>query len=156
MKVLAVGDQADKIAVQFFDNAQIDKVAAKPHNWQMKGIYDALLSYHALPRFSHRDAPKALKMWIDCLKQGGDFHLYVPSLEWAARQILSPTPSKVVEEHLFGMQGDAGEHYSSGYILRDLRTLCDKLGIDVLHARVGEYMIGDSPCEMHLLLGKKR
>ncbi len=156
MKVLAIGVNADKVAAQFFKDATIERIDLQPHNWQMKGVYDALVSYHVLPCISHREVGKAARAWVACLKQGGEFQMFVPSLEWAARQILSPNPSPVTLQHLYGLQRQKGEFYISGFILRDLRDLCDKIGIDVEHARVGEYNIGEEICEMHLIYGRKR
>jgi hypothetical protein len=40
--------------------------------------------------------------------------------------------------------------------MRDLRNMCEKAGVDVTHATVGEYTIGDEVCDMHLVMGKKK
>lgn len=152
MKVLAVGYGADSVAKQFWPDATIDFTHLKPPK---KIVYDALVSFHALNRIAVREALPAIKLWAGCVKEGGEIQIHVPSLEWAAEQILSENPSEVTIFHLFGLQRKPDEFYVSGYTMRDLRTLCEKAGINVIHARAGGYMIGEHECETHLIIGKK-
>lgn len=154
MKVLAIGDGADQVARQFWEDAQIDKTELRPG--KKRTDYDAVVSYHALPSVSIRENQSAVNAWVECLKQGGELHLFTPSLEWAAEQILAEEPSPALPLHLYGLQRRQGEFYISGYTMRDLRYLCDKAGLAVKHARAGTYTIGEHECEMHLVIGVKR
>ena len=154
MKILAIGDGADQVARQFWEDAQIDKTEIKPG--KKRADYDAVVSYHALPSVSIHENLSAVNAWVECLKDGGELHLFTPSLEWAAEQILSESPSPALPLHLYGHQRRQGEFYVSGYTMRDLRYLCDKAGLAVKHARAGTYTIGEHECEMHLVIGVKK
>lgn len=154
MRVLAIGDGAVQIAKQFWPEAEIDTTDLKPG--KKRKDYDALVAFHCLNRVAVRESLAAIQAWADVVRQGGEIQVHVPSLEWAAEQILSESPSPVTPFHLFGMQHNQEGFYVSGYTMRDLRTLCEKAGIAVKHARTGAYMIGEYECEMHLIVGTKQ
>ena len=154
MKVLAIGDGADQVARQFWPEAQVDKTEARPG--KKRTDYDAVVSYHVLPTISIHENLSAVKTWAECLRPGGELHLFTPSLEWAAEQVLEETPSPALPVHLYGMQRGQGQFYVSGYTMRDLRYLCDRAGLAVKHARAGTYTIGEHECEMHLVIGVKQ
>lgn len=153
MRVLAIGVGAAQVARQFWPEAEIDKTGLIPGG--KRTDYDALIAYHALGRIAVRECGAALKSWLDCVKPGGEIQLYSPSLEWAAEQILSESPSPAAIFHLFGTQINQENFYVSAYTLRDLRTLCERAGLSVIHARAGLYTINEHECEMHLIIGKK-
>lgn len=152
--ILAVGNGAEQIALQLWPGAVIDTTPLKPNKKQAAHLYDAILAYHVLPRLSYLDATRAVREWVACLRPGGELQLYVPSLEWAAEQILAEKPSPALAFHLYGNH-TAREFFISGYTMRELRALCERVGIAVTHASAGEYTIGDEPCELHLVVGLK-
>lgn len=155
MKVLAIGENAKDFAQEIFPDAQIDAAPLLPGK-KRDGDYDSLLSYLALPRVPYRDVMKTARAWVDALKPGGELTLMVPSLEWAAVQILSPERSPALIIHLFGEQGTSERRHISGFTMLDLRSLCSMVGVAVTHASTGEYMIGEHACEMHTVRGVKK
>jgi predicted SAM-dependent methyltransferase len=154
MRILAVGAGADQVAKQLYGDAVVDFTPLKPGKKQIN--YDVLVSYHALNKVSFREAQRVLNSWVECLKKDGEFQLFVPSMEWAAEQILSENPSSATLMHLFGTQVDQSNFSVSGYTMRMLRNMCEKAGLSITHAKAGEYTIGEENCEMHLLRGVRK
>src|SRR5689334_24993695 len=48
---------------------------------------DGLLASHVLEHFSYWKTDNILSGWLKCVKEGGEIHILVPSLEWAAREV---------------------------------------------------------------------
>jgi hypothetical protein len=154
MKILAIGTDAANVARELFGEGDIDSTPLLPG--KKRSGYDALLSYMALPKVSYRQADAHMSAWLEALKPGGEIVIFVPSLEWAARQIFTTPRSPAFLPHLFGVQDKAGEGYMSGYTLLDLRSICFRAGLAVTHASTGEYMINDIVCECHSVRGVKK
>lgn len=154
MKVLAIGSGSAQVARQFWPEAEIDITDIVPG--KKRKDYDALIAYHVLGRVAIREGQAALKTWLECVVPGGEIQVYTPSLEWAAEQILSETPSPATIFHLFGTQTNQENFFVCAYTLRDLRTMLERAGVDVIHAREGLYSINEHDCGMHLLIGKKK
>jgi hypothetical protein len=150
MNVLALGNEARELAEELFVMPEIDTQPEK------KKVYDAVLSYMNLQNVPFRKVDDVVSSWANALKQNGEFVLFVPSLEWAAVQILSPKPSPALILHLFGKQNKPADFHACAFTLLDLRVLLSRHGIAVTHASTGEYMIGEHACECHSLRGLKK
>jgi hypothetical protein len=153
-KVLAIGENAQDLARELYEQSEIDTTTLTPG--KKRTDYDAILSYMALQRVPFRQVEEVAKSWVEALRPGGEVVLFVPSLEWAAMQILSPEPNPALIVHLFGMQKTPGQFNASAFTLMDLRSLCSRIGIAVTHASTGEYVIGEHTCEMHSIRGVKK
>jgi predicted SAM-dependent methyltransferase len=154
MKVLAIGENARNLAQDIFPEAEVDTTPLLPG--KRRTDYDSVLSYMALPCVPYREVMKTARAWVDALKPGGELTLMVPSLEWAAVQILSPERSPALTLHLYGEQSNPQRFHSSGFTMLDLRSLCSMVGVAVTHASTGEYTINDNVCEMHTVRGVKK
>lgn len=155
-RILAVGLNSIAAAKSLFGDIKVDGVDQFPDDVRKKGYYDAVLSYMSLCVGSYRIAQKTLLKYSKVLKEGGELHLFVPSLEWAADQILSEEPSKILLIHLFGEQTCGLDTYRSGFAMLDLRNLLPAVGIEVVAARAGEYTIGEYTAEMLYVSGIKK
>jgi hypothetical protein len=155
-KILAIGEGAQDLARDLYGQNEIETTTLTPG--KKRTDYDAILSYMALPRVPFRSVEEVAKTWMDALKVGGEMVIFVPSLEWAAVQVLTPSgernPALIL--HLFGAQNKPTEYYSCGFTMMDLRSLCTKIGLAVTHASTGEYMLGDHSCECHTVRGIKK
>lgn len=154
MKVLAIGENAQDFAQEIFPEAEVDTTPLLPG--KKRTDYDSVLAYMVLPTVPFRDVMRTVKAWVEALKPGGELTLMVPSLEWAAVQILSSERSPALIVHLFGEQGKQTRFHASGFTMLDLRSMCSMAGIAVTHAATGEYMIDENVCEMHTVRGVKR
>lgn len=118
-----------------------------------------MFAYQALQRVSNAAVHNTLKNWRHVLKPGGELHLFVPSLEWVAREILNEDPSVLTLVHIFGPQNDENTFWLSGYTMRRLRVDMEDVGFAVVTAKVGYYsmVIGgkDVEAEQHYVVGRK-
>lgn len=121
---------------------------------------DGLMASHVLEHFSYWDTEKVLSGWVRCLKEGGELHILVPSLEWAAREVLSENPSPAVYAQLYAGQVNQWDVHYTGFTMRKLRQLMDKVGINCNVARTGVYHIrvgtfGEFEAMQHYVAGVK-
>lgn len=121
---------------------------------------DGLLASHVLEHFSYWKTFEVLSGWAKCLKEGGELHILVPSLEWAARQVLSEKPSPAVYAQLYAGQVNQWDVHLTGFTMRKLRQLFEQLGLSVHTARTGVYHIrvgnlGEFEAEQHYVVGVK-
>lgn len=152
MKVLAIGDNGAHFARAVFgDEAQVDSSSLLPG--KKRTDYDSVIGYMCLQQVPVSKVMDTVKAWVACLKQGGEFTIMVPSLEWAAVQVLIGDPSRVTQVHLFG--GDRVVH-RSGFTMMDLRTVCQLAGIAVTHAATNTYTIDGVEAEQHTVRGIKK
>lgn len=127
---------------------------------ELYGKLDGLLASHVLEHFSYWKTDTVLAGWIRCLKEGGELHILVPSLEWAAREVLSERPSPAVYAQLYAGQVNQWDVHLTGFTMRKLRALFEKLGISVHTARTGVYHIrvgnmGEFEALQHYIAGVK-
>jgi hypothetical protein len=128
-----------------------------PTGLEMAGQYDAVLSNNVLQLSSYRIAGALVKQWANCLKDGGELHLFAPSLEWCAREVLSEKSHPLTYAVLFGGQGGDGIIHMGGYTMRLLRALFEQAGLSVKIAKTAEFEVSmDGKVykpEQHYLLG---
>lgn len=121
---------------------------------------DGLLASHVLEHFSYWQTEKVLEGWVKCLKDGGELHILVPSLEWAAREVLSENPSPAVYAQLYAGQVNQWDVHYTGFTMRKLRQLMERVGINCHTAKTGVYHIrvgsmGEFEAHQHYVAGVK-
>lgn len=127
---------------------------------EMDGKFDGLLASHVLEHFSYWNTEQVLAGWVRCLKDGGELHILVPSLEWAAREVLSEHPSPAVYAQLYAGQVNQWDVHLTGFTMRKLRQLMERVGINVHTAKTGVYHIrvgtlGEFEAHQHYIAGVK-
>ena len=149
MKVLAIGTGAGDLCAQFWPEAEIDTAMKPPKT----GNYDGVVVLNALQLQPYRKVKDYLKKCYSLLKEGGELHVFCPSLEWAAVQIISENPSPILLKHLYS------DGQKSAFTLRQLRELFRSAGIPVKAARVGQntVRVGENTyaAEQHWIVGYK-
>lgn len=110
-----------------------------PSNLKLR--FDGILASHVLEHFSYWKTEEVLRGWVDCLKDGGELHVLVPSLEWAAREVLSERPSPAVYAQLFAGQVNQWDVHLTGFTMRKLRHIMESVGLSVHTARTGIYHV---------------
>lgn len=155
-KILAVGLGAEAVVRQFYEDVEIEVAVKKLPNKK----FDVLVSYMALPLLPFRKIHGTIRNYFDCLNDGGELILFLPSLEWAAEQILADTFNPAVSAHLYGDQNDSSRFYGSGYTMRDARVFLERAGFATTHASRGEYVVRIDGTEyfpeMHILRSVKK
>ncbi|NMC80189.1 MAG: methyltransferase domain-containing protein [Chloroflexi bacterium] len=153
MRVLEIGPGSKPQAKQLWPDAIVTTMDADPNlkpdivndaREMPKRLYnqfDHLLASHVLEHIPWWSTVEALKEWAKVVKPGGSVHVVVPSLEWAAREILSENPSKAVIPHLYAGVTTAWDVHLAGFTMRRLRAVFEAAGLSVTRARSGPYHI---------------
>lgn len=101
--------------------------------------YDVVLIGDKLSRFYAYVVPDVLAQYKTLLATDGQLHLYMPSLEWASREIRAGRLESHVMAHLYGVDGQPRHCCLTLIALRDL---CEKTGLVVVRAETEPYVIG--------------
>ncbi len=126
---------------------------------ELYGRFDGIVASHVLEHFSYWRELDILKGWVNCLKDGGELHILVPSAEWAAREVLSEKPSPALHGHMLAGQVNQWDVHLNLFTMRKLRSLFERAGLTVFRARTGEYWLHvggkEYQAEQHYVAGKK-
>jgi predicted SAM-dependent methyltransferase len=128
-KLLVLGDNPKRIAEEFPDH-ELQTSQLLVSSCQLDTIYASLV----LQYVPYREVVAALEEWARLLKPRGQLYITVPSLEWAATQIISGKPLPVIMPFIYGNQGGPGQFYQSGFMLAALRNLVVAAGFEVREA----------------------
>jgi len=124
------------------------------------GTFDAVFASHVLEHFPWYEGSAVLEHWAELLKPGGELHIIVPSLEWAARAILSEKVPMSVLPHLYAGQVDEYDIHRTGFTMLLLRKYFDEVNLGVTMARTTPYwiMVLGEPmqAEQHYVVGVKQ
>lgn len=159
-KVLEVSPWEESVSSSIYPDAEITRCDwAAPVPPEYNGKFDAIMANSILQRFNYMAAPSVVARWVDCLREGGELHIVVPSLEWACRQVLSENPSPVCQVVLWGGQGGDGSVHTSGYTMRLLRATLQRCGLNATKAKTDkasiEYGGHTYEFEQHYVCGVK-
>lgn len=126
---------------------------------ELNGKYDGILASHILEHIAYRDTQPTLDAWARLLAPKGELHVLVPSLEWAAIQLLSDNPSPATLGNIFGGQNTEWDFHRSGFTMRLLRSMFDRTGLATRVAKTGLFQIGVGETifdvEQHYVMGVK-
>jgi predicted SAM-dependent methyltransferase len=156
------GWESAKVLTLDVDVKQHPDIIADAENMpsELYGKFDGFLASHVLEHFSYWKTELVLGGWVKCLKDGGELHILVPSLEWAAREVLSERPSPAVYAQLYAGQVNQWDVHLTGFTLRKLRQLFERVGVNchtattgVYHIRVGQ--LGEFEAHQHYVAGVK-
>lgn len=171
MKVLEIGPSTKPQAPALWPDAEIDTLDANPEIHatfccdalympeQTYGQYDHIFASHVLEHFHYADTVRVLQEWGKALKPGGHLHIIVPSLEWAARQVLAEHSSPALMGHLYAGQVNEWDFHKAGFTMRHLRAYMEHAGYAVIAANTGRYLIAaggkNHEAEQHYMRGVK-
>lgn len=175
LRVLDVGAGSDSNAKGYWPDANVLTLDADPdthpdvlgdlfHVPEPDASFDRILASHVLEHVEYKRVNEALTELARLLAPGGELHVFVPSLEWAARQILSESPSPATIMHLYGLQSTPWQYHKAGFTLMALRQVVSSVGLNVAVARRAIYkVVGkdaqgkpvEFECEQHYVVGVK-
>lgn len=118
---------------------EFEVVKDAPEKEQMRH-YDALIAFHQLQRHPQSKTLPTLNSWKQFLKPKGEISIFVPSLEWSARNILLGTSNPLTIPAIYGLNGEN----QTGFTMLVLRRFMELAKINVLTARSGAYTLGTS------------
>ena len=175
LRVLDVGSGPDSNAKRYWPDATVLTLDADPdtnpdvlgdlfHVPEPDASFDRILLSHVLEHVEYKRATDALTEMARLLAPGGELHVFVPSLEWAARQILSEKMSPATIMHIYGLQSTPWQYHKAGFTLMALRGVVSASGLNVAVARRAIYKIVGSDAqgkpyefeaEQHYVVGVK-
>lgn len=176
MKVLDVGAGEAQMAKHYWPEAEIFSLDADPATHPdllgdlfsipaPDGEYDRVLCSHVLEHVEYNRVVKACVEMGRVLAEDGELHVFVPSLEWAARQVLSEKMSPITIMHLYGLQSTPWQYHKAGFTLILLRQVVTQAGLKVAAAQRATYWVTGTtrdgkdfkyPAEQHYVVGVKR
>jgi len=98
------------------------------------GSVDVAFASHVLEHIAWPRAVTVLKEWVRVLVPGGQLHIVVPDMEWAAERIIGWDRSMLLQSIMFGSQGNEFQVHKTGYTLGLLQDLMGQAGL-----RVGQW-----------------
>lgn len=125
------------------------------------GKYDHVLASHVLEHVPYFQTHETLVHWSMLVKPGGLLHIIVPSLEWAAKEVLSGHPSMAIFGHLYGGLTTQWDAHYNGFWMKRLRAEMEYAGLAVENAASMPYKIkamnGEVvDAEQHYAAGRKK
>jgi SAM-dependent methyltransferase len=125
----------------------------------LHGQFDVVFASHVLEHFPAHETLEVLKEWVKALRPMGQLHVIVPSLEWAAEEILSEQPSPALIGHLYSDSTTPWNVHRTGFTLPMLRHYVRAAGLSVIMAGSGLYPIQHAGqvyrAEQHYVIGVK-
>lgn len=108
---------------------------------ELHGQFDGVFLSHVLEHFGWRAVVPVLKNLRDALKPGGEILILVPSLEWAAEQIMAEHPQATLQAVLYGSQSNDWQYHRSGFTLTGLRQVLRHAGYIEEYVAQGDFHI---------------
>lgn len=93
--------------------------------------FDVIFSSHVLEHFNRADHKTVLEEWLRVLKVGGEARICVPSIEWAAKEIVAGRHSYDVMNVLYGQQSYPHDFHYNGFTPKSLENLVTECGCKV-------------------------
>jgi len=79
------------------------------------GTFDLVFSSHVLEHFNHKEFDDVLTEWLRVLKIGGKLRMVLPTIEWAAEQIINGVVDDNVMNVLYGAQTSPYDFHYNGF-----------------------------------------
>lgn len=103
----------------------------EPMPKDLKGAFDAVFASHVLEHVERGKVNAAVENFKYLLRVGGQLWVFVPSLEWACREVLEGRDTIAVHGVLYGGQKDQWDIHLTGYTKPALRALIQSHGFKI-------------------------
>lgn len=108
---------------------------------ELYGKFDVVFASHVLEHFPWMYSANVLREWAKVVPVGGQVWVIVPSLEWAAEEVLSEEPSPAIYGHLYAGCTTEWDVHKAGFTMRRLRALFESARLGVFQAYSMAYNI---------------
>jgi len=129
-KAYAIGPDSEAVAAHLFPDFEIVVCDGMPSEPAERVLLNGVLQY-----MTFSAALAVLTRSAELVTPGGELHVIVPSVDWAARELIKPHPSPAAEFILWGKQYQGDDLYHSGWTISHLRTYITKVGCVVREAK---------------------
>ena len=121
--------------------------------------FDLVVCSHVLEHIPRIKVPSTFKNIHKTVKNMGELWVLVPSMEWAAREIVEGRHSLAVEANVFGSQMDDYQYHKCSFTLSALRHLFDEAGLLVKKAYQSPYLVAfdnvEQLCIQNIVIGAR-
>jgi len=126
---------------------------------ELLDAFDLVVCSHVLEHIPRDGVGKTFQNIRNTLVNKGELWVLVPSIEWAAGEILDGRHSVAVEAHIFGKQDSPWQFHRSSYTLQALRFLFERSGLLVKKAYQSPYLIAfgkdEFVCIQNIVIGAR-
>ena len=175
VKILDIGSGVASVASVVFDDIQDKQIVradvnpdlkpdvifdiTKPLPEELKGQFDIVYCSHMMEHIDRNKVFAAMDNLIAAAKDMGEIWVIVPSMEWAANEILRGRDGIHIQGHIFGGQSNEWEYHRSGFTLSALRFLFESRKILVRKAYQAPFTLGyenrEFQCVQNVEIGLK-
>ena len=175
VKILDIGSGVASVASVVFDDIQDKQIVradvnpdlkpdvifdiTKPLPEELKGQFDIVYCSHMMEHIDRNKVFTAMDNLISAAKDMGEIWVIVPSMEWAANEILRGRDGIHIQGHIFGGQSNEWEYHRSGFTLSALRFLFESRKILVRKAYQAPFTLGyenqEFQCVQNVVIGLK-
>lgn len=127
------------LSVTHLDPRTIDITQPLPEEYN--GAFDIVYISYALEFVDRLKIIQAFRNVISAARNFGEIWIIVPSMEWAANEIINRREGIHVQANLFGTQTTEGEHHKAGFTLEGLRQMVELCGLVTRKAYQSPYNI---------------
>jgi len=108
---------------------------------QELGKFEVILASHLLEHLTRAEVVPTLTHWAGYLRTGGELHVLVPDLAWAAERVVRGEMVVEVQAHIYGSQANEWQFHKVGFTVALLRDAVRRAGLVVRTARLGPFEI---------------
>ena len=175
VKILDIGSGVASVASVVFDDIQDKQIVRADVNpdlkpdvifditkslpEELKGQFDIVYCSHMMEHIDRNKVFTAMDNLISAAKDMGEIWVIVPSMEWAANEILRGRDGIHIQGHIFGGQSNEWEYHRSGFTLSALRFLFESRKILVRKAYQAPFTLGyenrEFQCVQNVVIGLK-
>jgi len=157
VKILDVGSGSESIATVIFgeiEDKQIVRMDADPDNCpdilhditqplpeELRGQFDLVLAAHVMEHIPRDHVVNSFRHVFSAVRDRGEVWVIVPSLEWAASEIVNKRDGVHVQALLYGAQTSALQNHLCGFTLASLRQMVEVCGLLVRKAYQSPFTI---------------
>lgn len=129
-------------------DVELDLLSEAFMDWQPDPFH-IIVASHVLEHLPFRSVVPVMRKLMTLLvppplgpaEGGGQLHILVPALEWAADRIRRGTFGVEVQMHLYGNQENNGQFHHVGFTMPGLRDAVSLSGLQILRADITEYTL---------------
>ena len=158
MRVLDLGAGESCVARELWPEAEVVAVdareIARPEDAGITGVvadvralpddlgeFEVILASHVLEHLTRAEVVPTLTHWAEYLSLGGELHVLVPDLAWAAERVVRGEMTVDVQGCIYGSQANEWQFHKVGFTVALLRDAVRRAGLVVRTARLGPFTI---------------
>lgn len=174
-RILDVGSGPESVAAQMFGGVpdlEIVRMDADPANnpdilhditqpfpEEWRSQFDLVLAAHVFEHIERDSVVNAFRNVISAVKNRGEVWILVPSLEWAANEVINKRDGVHVQKMLFGSQESPLQTHRCGFTLASLRQMVEICGLIVRKAYQSPFTIisndREFACIQNIVIGAR-